>query len=76
MGKARSSELRRELFAKEQVKGGDANVAVLERALAARQEMAGLLGYDSWASYAHEVCMSKERERSWRSWRTCASGWR
>ena len=63
MGKARSSELRRELFSKEQVKGGDANVAVLERALAARQEMAALLGYDSWASYAHEVCMSKERDR-------------
>ena len=63
MGKARSSELRRELFSKEQVKGGDANVAVLERALVARQEMAGLLGYDSWASYAHEVCMSKERDR-------------
>ena len=63
MGKAQSSELRRALFAKEQVKGGDANVAVLERALAARQEMAALLGYDSWASYAHEVCMSKERER-------------
>ena len=63
MGKARSSELRRELFAKEQVKGGDANVAVLERALAARREMAELLGYDSWASYAHEVCMSKERDR-------------
>ncbi|MXZ89666.1 MAG: Zn-dependent oligopeptidase [Dehalococcoidia bacterium] len=63
MGKARSSELRRTLFAKEQVKGGDANVAVLERALAARREAAGLLGYDSWASYAHEVCMSRERER-------------
>ena len=63
MGKAQSSELRRTLFAKEQVKGGDANVAVLERALAARREAAGLLGYDSWASYAHEVCMSKERAR-------------
>ena len=63
MGKARSSELRRTLFAKEQVKGGDANVAVLERALAARREVAALLGYDSWASYAHEVCMSRERER-------------
>ena len=63
MGKAQSSELRRELFAKEQVKGGDANVAVLERALAARREMASLLGYESWADYAHEVCMSKGRER-------------
>ena len=63
MGKARSSELRRELFGKEQVKGGDANVPVLERALAARREMASLLGYESWADYAHEVCMSKERER-------------
>ena len=63
MGKAQSPALRRALFAKEQVKGGDANVAVLERALAARQEMAALLGYDSWAAYAHEVCMSKEREQ-------------
>ena len=63
MGKAQSSELRRALFSKEQVKGGDGNVAVLERALAARREVAALLGYDSWASYAHEVCMSKERER-------------
>ena len=63
MGKARSSALRRALFAKEQVKGGAANVAVLERALAARREAASLLGYDSWAAYAHEVCMSKERER-------------
>ncbi len=63
MGKAHSAELRRELFTKEQVKGGDANVAVLEQALAARREMATLLGYDSWAAYAHEVCMVKERER-------------
>ena len=63
MGKARSAELRRELFAKEQVKGGAANVAVLERALAARREMASLLGYDSWAAYALEVCMAGERER-------------
>ena len=63
MGKAQSSELRRALFAKEQVKGGDANVAVLEQALRARREMAALLGYDSWAAYAHEVCMSKERGR-------------
>ncbi len=63
MGKARSAELRRELFGKEQVKGGAANVAVLERALAARREMAALLGYDSWASYALEVCMAGGRER-------------
>ena len=63
MGKARSAELRRELFAKEQVKGGAANVDVLERALAARREMAALLGYDSWASYALEVCMAGGRER-------------
>ena len=51
MGKAESRELRRELFAKEQVKGGDANVAVLEQALRARQEAASILGYDSWAAY-------------------------
>ena len=63
MGKARSSARRRELFAKEQVKGGKANVRLLERALAARREMAALLGYDSWASYTHEACMAKERGR-------------
>ena len=63
MGKARSAARRRELFAKEQVKGGAANVAVLERALAARREMASLLGYESWADYAHEVCMAGERGR-------------
>ena len=63
MAQARSAELRRELFAKEQVKGGAANVDVLERALAARREMAGLLGYDSWASYALEVCMAGGRGR-------------
>ena len=63
MGKAESPELRRELFAKEQVKGGDANVAVLEKALKARQEAAGILGYDSWAAYILEVRMAKSRDR-------------
>ena len=63
MGKAESRELRRELFAKEQVKGGDANVAVLEQALRARQEAASILGYDSWAAYILEIRMAKERDR-------------
>ncbi len=63
MGKAESRELRRELFAKEQVKGGDANVAVLEQALRERQEAASILGYDSWAAYILEIRMAKERDR-------------
>ena len=63
MGKAESRELRRELFAKEQVKGGDANVAVLEQALRAQQEAASILGYDSWAAYILEIRMAKERDR-------------
>ena len=63
MGKAESQELRRELFAKEQVKGGAANVAVLEQALQARQEAASILGYDSWAAYILDIRMAKERER-------------
>ncbi len=63
MGKAESQELRRELFAKEQVKGGAANVAVLEQALQARQEAASILGYDSWAAYVLEIRMAKEPER-------------
>lgn len=54
--------LRRELFEKDQRKGGAANVAVLERALEARTEVARLLGYDSWAAYRTEVRMARTRQ--------------
>jgi Zn-dependent oligopeptidase len=51
MDNAENAELRRQLFLKNQNKGGDANVEVLEEAIRVRQEIASLLGYDSWAAY-------------------------
>lgn len=62
MSNATNGELRRDLFEKEQRKGGDANVTLLERAIAARAEAARLLGYDSWADYAIEPRMAPGRE--------------
>jgi thimet oligopeptidase len=61
MANAESEDLRRELFTKEQLKGGDGNVAVLGRAIALRNEAATLLGYDSWAAYRVETRMAKQR---------------
>jgi thimet oligopeptidase len=54
-------ELRRELFEKDQRKGGQANVELLERALRLRQEVAALLGYASWADYRTETRMAATR---------------
>ena len=62
MSNSESSTLRRELFEKDQRKGGDKNVQVLERAIALRQEVATILGYDSWAAYRVETRMAKHRE--------------
>ncbi len=61
MSNAESGELRRQLFLKEQVKAGPANVQRLERAVQVRAEMARRLGYDSWAAYTVEVRMAKTR---------------
>ncbi|MGE5594574.1 MAG: M3 family metallopeptidase, partial [Hyphomicrobiales bacterium] len=63
MANAESEQLRRELFLKDQRKGGPENVARLEKAIALRDEAAKLLGYDSWAAYRVEVRMAKERQR-------------
>lgn len=52
--------LRRELFEKDQRKGGAPNVQVLEAAVRLRHEVATLLGYDSWAAYRTEVRMAKD----------------
>ncbi|MGE3076416.1 MAG: M3 family metallopeptidase [Dehalococcoidia bacterium] len=54
--------LRRELFEKDQCKGGDGNVTILEDAIKVRHEIATLLGYDSWAAYRTETRMAKTRE--------------
>lgn len=63
LANAESEELRRTLYAKDQCKGGPANVTRLEEALQVRQEIAAILGYDSWAAYAVETRMAKRRER-------------
>ena len=61
MDNAESAHWRRELFMKNQNKGGDKNVGVLEEALELRAEIASLLGYDSWAAYIVEKRMAKTR---------------
>jgi thimet oligopeptidase len=62
MANSPDGALRRELFEKDQRKGGAENVQVLERAIQARTEIARLLGYDSWAAYRTEVRMAGTRE--------------
>ncbi|MCK9519028.1 MAG: Zn-dependent oligopeptidase [Dehalococcoidia bacterium] len=63
MANADAEDLRRELFLKDQRKGGEENVRRLEQAIRLRDEAARLLGYDSWAAYRVETRMAKERER-------------
>lgn len=62
MCEARSAERRRELLEKDLRKGGAENVARLERALAVRREIAGILGYSCWAAYVLETRMAKTPE--------------
>jgi len=62
MDNAESERWRREIFLKNQNKGGEANVGVLEEAIRVRSEAARLLGYDSWAAYVVEKRMAKTRE--------------
>jgi thimet oligopeptidase len=62
MDNADSEQWRRELFLKNQVKGGAGNIKVLEEAIAVRNEIATLLGYDSWAAYVVEKRMAKTRD--------------
>jgi thimet oligopeptidase len=62
MDNAESATWRRELFLKNQNKGGDANVGVLEEAIKVRGQAAALLGYDSWAAYVVERRMAKTRD--------------
>lgn len=62
MSNAESAELRRQLFEKDQCKGGEDNVRVLEEAIRLRNEVATTLGYDSWAAYRTETRMAKNRQ--------------
>ncbi|HXH22351.1 MAG TPA: M3 family metallopeptidase [Dehalococcoidia bacterium] len=59
---AEIEELRRELLVKSLRRGGEANIPILEEAIAIRDEAARLLGYDSWAAYVLEVRMAKRPE--------------
>jgi thimet oligopeptidase len=62
MAEARSAPRRRELLEKNLRKGGPENVARVERAIAARREIAEILGYPSWAAYVTETRMAKTPE--------------
>lgn len=62
MANCPDGELRRQLFEKDQRKGGPQNVELLERALRLRQEAAELLGYASWADYRTETRMAGTRQ--------------
>ncbi len=59
MDNAESGRWRREIFLKNQNKGGEGNIKVLEEAIRVRSEIARLLGYDSWAAYVLEKRMAK-----------------
>jgi thimet oligopeptidase len=62
MAEARSARRRRELLEKNLRKGGPENVERVERAIAARREIASILGYSSWAAYVIETRMAKTPE--------------
>lgn len=62
MDNAESEDLRRELQEKFFRKGGEQNVALLEEAIGIRDELARLLGYDSWAAYVLDERMAKTPE--------------
>jgi len=58
MEAAEDRELRRELFRKNHNKAADVNLPLLSEAIAVRDEIAEILGYDSWADYQLEVKMA------------------
>ena len=62
MANCPDGELRRQLFEKDQRKGGPANVGILEDAIKVRHQIATMLGYDSWAAYRTETRMAKSRD--------------
>jgi len=54
--------LRRELFFKNHNKAADSNIAILDEALAARDDAARALGSGSWAKHILEIRMAKHPE--------------
>ena len=63
MATASSGSLRRDLCEKHEHAGGPSNVVLLDQALAKRRDLAGLLGYDSWAAYQIEPAMAGTPDR-------------
>ena len=61
LSNAEREDLRRELFTRNELKGGEENVKRLEVGLRLRAEAASLLGYDSWAAYRTETRMARSR---------------
>jgi len=59
---ARRGDLRRRLHFEHQNRGVPRNLETLRRLLAARHELAGLLGYPSWADYVTEDKMVQSAE--------------
>ena len=58
MEQARRRDLRRDLQHKFYNVVADENSAILDEAVAIRRQMAGLLGYETWADFAMEVKMA------------------
>ena len=59
MEAAEDSALRHELFRKNHNKAAEVNLPLLGEAIAVRDEIAEVLGYDSWAAYVLEIKMAK-----------------
>ena len=59
MEAAEDEQLRHELFRKNHNKAADLNLPLLAEAIAVRDEIAEVLGYDSWAAYVLEIKMAK-----------------
>ncbi len=57
-------DLRQALFFEYQNRGAPANLDVLQRMIARRHELAGLLGYPHWAAYVTEDKMIKTAEKA------------
>lgn len=59
MESADDTGMRHELFLKNHNKAAGSNVEILTEAITVRDEVASILGYDSWAAYIVEVKMAK-----------------
>jgi len=65
MGNAKSEETRREYYTKYNSRAADKNIDILNQMVAKRHELAGLMGYDSYAAYNLEPKMAANPENVW-----------